>query len=493
MKLAELVTGIVTHVNIEPDIFDIDITGITSDSRLVNSGYLFAAIPGTVSNGCDFVPQAIRRGAVAILMPDDAHPIGDVNGLPVLTAANLRQRYALLASRFYGRQPKTIAAITGTNGKTSVAMFLRQIWTELGLKAGSAGTLGSGASGSGLRLSYPGVLTTPDSAELHRILADMANHGVEHLAMEASSHGLDQYRLDGVNVSLAAFTNLSRDHLDYHGDEQSYFHAKKRLFTELLDQGGTAVINADISEFSELSAALNIRGISILGFGRTATDIRLDRQRPVGDGQILDISIGSGNYQVVLPLIGEFQASNVMCALGLAIASGCDVADCIQVLGKLKGVRGRLEHAGDLDVGASVYIDYAHTPDALVKVLRAVRQHTSGRLHVVFGCGGDRDPGKRAPMGEAAFSYADKVILTDDNPRSEDPAAIRQQALVGCPSALEIGDRRQAIEMAIDGLSTGDLLVVTGKGHEQGQVVGDEVLPFDDVTVVQEILGQVRS
>lgn len=498
MKLAELAKGIEGQVNSVTDTCHTNITGITSDSRAVEPGYLFAAIPGMVADGRDYIPQAIQNGASAILMPDDVAPVPVPCQLPVITSSNTRQQYAVLAAQFYGRQPKNIAAITGTNGKTSVATFLRQIWNELGLKAGSAGTLGSEASGAGLEISYPGALTTPDPAELHRIVADMASHGVEHLGVEASSHGLDQYRLDGLDVTLAAFTNLSRDHLDYHGDEQTYFAAKKRLFTELLRADGTAVINADTPEFSSLKETLESRGVSILGFGRTGADIQLVAQQAVGDGQHLTLLVNGFSYQIELPLIGEFQASNVMCALGLAMASGCDISDCVTALGKLCGVRGRLEHAGNLTNGASVYVDYAHTPDALITVLRAIRPHTSACLHVVFGCGGDRDPGKRKPMGEAAADNADQVILSDDNPRGEDPAVIRKQAMAGCPEAIEIGDRYQAIETAIHSLSARDILVVAGKGHEQGQTVGDEVRPFDDASVIREILvkitrGRVKS
>jgi UDP-N-acetylmuramoyl-L-alanyl-D-glutamate--2,6-diaminopimelate ligase len=493
LKLAELAKGIEGQVNSVPSTCDTDITGITSDSRRVGPGYLFAAIPGTVSDGRAYIPQAIQNGASAILLPRDVEPIKVVGDLPVMTVDNVRQQYAAMAARFYGRQPGNIAAITGTNGKTSVATFLRQIWNEQGLKAGSAGTLGSEASGAGFELSYPGTLTTPDPAELHRIVADMADNGVDHLAIEASSHGLDQFRLDGLNVTLAAFTNFSRDHLDYHGDEENYFAAKERLFTQLLRVDGTSVINADVPEFSILKEILESRGVSILEFGRTAAHIQLVSQNPTGDGQHLELRVNDALHQIDLPLIGEFQASNVMCALGLAVASGCDASDCVASLSKLRGVRGRLEHAGNLSNGASIYVDYAHTPDALVTVLRAIRPHVSNRLHVVFGCGGDRDPGKRIPMGEAAANNADEVILTDDNPRGEDPAAIREQAMVGCPGALNIGDRRRAIETALNNLSADDLLIVAGKGHEQGQTIGDEVRPFDDVSVVRELLGQVRS
>ena len=340
LKLAELAKGIEDQVNsvIEPSA--IDITGITSDSRSVRPGYLFAAIPGTMADGCDFIPQAIDNGASAILLPHGVMPAPDTGDLPIIVSSNPRQQYAVLASRFFCRQPKTIAAITGTNGKTSVVTFLRQIWNDLGLKAGSSGTLGSIASGAGLDISYPGALTTPDPAELHHVIADMVEHGVDHLAIEASSHGLDQYRLDGLDVTLAAFTNLSRDHLDYHGTEQAYFKAKRRLFTELLAVDGTAVINADVPEAGDLRSALETRGIQIIDFGNTATDIRLVKQEPFSDGQRLEVMVHDDRWQINMPLVGEFQASNALCALGLAIASGCKVSDCIDVLSNLRSVRG---------------------------------------------------------------------------------------------------------------------------------------------------------
>jgi len=342
-------------------------------------------------------------------------------------------------------------------------------------------------------LDYPGNLTTPDPADLHKTLADLAGHGVDHLAIEASSHGLDQYRLDGVRTGLAAFTNLSRDHLDYHGDEATYLAAKRRLFTELLDADGVAVLNADSAAFDELAQACRARGCRVMGFGRAGMDIRLLNTEFLNDGQRVTISVSGRETTIRLPLIGDFQVSNALCAVGLAIASGDDAQAVLEALGALQGVRGRLEQAGTLPNGATIFVDYAHTPDALVTVLRAIRPHVTGQLHVVFGCGGDRDSGKRPEMGRAAAEHADRVIVTDDNPRSEDPAAIRDQAMAGCPQASNIGDRAEAIRIAVENLGPGDLLVVAGKGHEQGQTVGDEVRPFDDVSVVQGAIREVAT
>lgn len=484
--------------NVDAQLAEIaEITGIACDSRRIKPGFLFAALPGSMADGRAFIGDAVARGAAAILVQSGlastaAAASTDIT-VPLIEDANARRSYAVLAARFYDRQPETIAAVTGTNGKTSVVNFLRQIWCALGHRAASAGTLGTQARGGGLALDYPGNLTTPDPADLHKTLADLAGHGVGHLAIEASSHGLDQYRLDGVRVHLAAFTNLSRDHLDYHGDETTYLAAKYRLFTELLDADGTAVLNADSATFDDLAAVCRTRGVRVIGFGQAATDIRLVNMEHFGDGQQVTLSLSGRETTIRLPLIGDFQVSNVLCAVGLAIASGDDTQAVIEALGTLKGVRGRLERAGELPNGASVFVDYAHTPDALVTVLQAIRPHVKGQLHVVFGCGGDRDAGKRPEMARAAADNADRVIVTDDNPRSENAASIREQAMAGCPQALNIGDRAEAIRVAIANLGPDDVLVVAGKGHEQGQTVGDEVRPFDDVSVVQAVIKEVSS
>ncbi len=493
--LADLLEGEFDDVNryANAQLADLtEITGIACDSRRVEPGFLFAALPGTVADGRAFIDDAVARGATAVLAPSGTVAPTEL-AVPLIEGVNARRSYAVLASRFYAHQPETIAAVTGTNGKTSVVNFLRQIWCALGHRAASAGTLGTQARGDGLNLDYPGSLTTPDPADLHATLADLAGHGVGRLAIEASSHGLDQYRLDGVRVHLAAFTNLSRDHLDYHGDEATYMAAKTRLFSELLDADGVAVLNADSTAFDSLATACRARGCRVVGFGRAGLDIRLLDVEATGSGQRLAVSVSGRITTVHLPLIGDFQASNALCAAGLAIASGDEAQVVLDALETLQGVRGRLELAGTLPNGASVFVDYAHTPDALETVLKAMRPHAQGRLHVVFGCGGDRDKGKRSEMGRAAANNADQIIVTDDNPRTEAAASIRDQAMAGCPSAQNIADRHDAIHAAVGNLAAGDLLVVAGKGHEQGQIIGDEVRPFDDVSVVQAAIAEMKE
>ena len=407
--------------------------------------------------------------------------------VPVVASDNPRRALAKLAARFYGRQPRCIAAVTGTNGKTSVAAFTRQIWARLGLRAASLGTLGLIAPD---RPPEPS-LTTPDPVALHAQLAALAADGVDHLAMEASSHGLDQYRLDGVALTAAGFTNLTRDHLDYHKTMEAYFAAKVRLFQRVLPRQGCAVLNADSGAYPFLEAVCRRRDQRVISFGTGAADLALRDRRPSATGQHLTLSVFGATELLHLPLAGAFQALNALCALGLVIGSGAEPRSALAHLERLDGVRGRLELAATTPNGAPVYVDYAHTPDALETVLEALRPHADGRLIVVFGCGGDRDPGKRPLMGEIAARLGDHVIVTDDNPRSEDPATIRQAVLAGCARAAgdaevaEIGERADAIAEAVAQLRRGDVLLVAGKGHEQGQIVGDVVRPFDDVTVVR--------
>jgi len=465
---------------------DIDITGLTCDSRKVAPGFLFAALPGAVQDGRRFIADALAQGAAAVLASrgsfvEDA--FGDTAAL--LTCDNPRRRYALMAARFHGRQPKTVAAVTGTNGKTSVASFARQIWTGLGHSAASLGTLGLEAPGR----RVAGSLTTPDPGDLHALLAELAAAGVDWLAMEASSHGLSQYRLDGVRVSSAAFTNLSRDHLDYHGSMGDYLSAKTRLFTDILDVSGSAVLNADDATFGALRIVARDRGCKVLSYGTEDTDIRLVSLAPDAAGQVLSLDVMGTSHRLRLPLAGAFQAMNAMAALGLVIAGGDAPQAAVAELETLQGVPGRLQLIGENTAGGAVYVDYAHTPDALAHALDALRQHTRGRLAVVFGCGGDRDRGKRPEMGRIAGERADRVIVTDDNPRSEDAAAIRSEILQACTTAMEIGDRAEAIAKAIHGLGAGDVLVVAGKGHESGQIVGTDVLPFDDGEVVRAVIA----
>jgi UDP-N-acetylmuramoyl-L-alanyl-D-glutamate--2,6-diaminopimelate ligase len=464
-----------------------EIAGLSADSRSVQPGWLFAALPGTRTDGRRFVAEAIARGAAAILAPLD---LAEAElGLPLILDPDPRRRLALIAARFYNRQPRRIVAVTGTSGKTSIAYFAMQLWTALGDPAASLGTLGLIAPGG---RAAPG-LTTPDPIRLHALLAELATSGVEHLALEASSHGLDQRRLDGVNLVAAAFTNLSRDHFDYHGSFEPYLAAKRRLFSELLPPGGTAVLNADQPEFEPLAVLCRTRGIDVLDYGEAAARLRLIEHLPQIDGHIISFAVDGRQHTIQSPLVGAFQAGNLLAALGLVLATGADPDAAAGLLGRLEGAPGRMQRVGRHPSGAPVFVDYAHKPDALAKVLDALRPHTEQRLVVVFGCGGDRDPGKRPEMGEIAAARADRVYVTDDNPRGEDPALIRRAIVAACPGAIEIGDRRAAIRSAIAGLEAGDVLVVAGKGHETGQIVGGRVLPFDDAVEVRAALAELSG
>jgi len=456
---------------------DLNIAGLTCDSRKVRPGFLFAALPGANSDGRAFIPQALQSGAGAVLAASGT-------SLPQTATARLieddnpRRRFALMAAAFYGAQPAVMVAVTGTNGKTSTADFARQIWTGLGYKAASIGTLGIIAPG----WDNQGGLTTPDPETLHANLKTLANMGVDHACIEASSHGLSQYRLDGVALKAAAFTNLTRDHLDYHGNMEAYGRAKQRLFAELLPLDGAAVINADQPQSQDFIAIAQQRGLTVLTYGRNGAELRLVAAKPLAHGQELTLEIMGNRMDIPLPLAGTFQAHNALAALGLVIASGADPQAAAAQLSRLTGVPGRLQKVTGRQNGAAIYVDYAHTPDALETVLNALRPHVGGkgRLVCLFGCGGDRDPGKRPQMGAIAQKLADLVYVTDDNPRSEDPKLIRDAILETAPRAIEIGERGQAIRAAIAALKSGDVLVLAGKGHERGQIVGSTVLPFDD-------------
>jgi len=464
----------------------LEIAGITADSRQVGPGYLFAALPGSRSDGRAYIAEAVSRGAAAVLAPQGTPWPPGVPPRPLLEDPEPRRRLALLAAGLAGPQPRTVAAVTGTNGKTSTVEFLRQIWAAGGHPAASLGTLGLMAPGFD---PGPG-LTTPDPVTLAETLAKLARAGVQRAAIEASSHGLDQFRLDGVRLAAAAFTNLTRDHLDYHGSQEAYRTAKLRLFDALLPAGAPVVASSDMDPvtLAALDQVASRRRLSLRTVGEAGTALRLLSTVPRPHGQELQLVVGDITRTVELPLPGRFQADNALMAAGLAMATGEPAA--LDHLAALQGVRGRLELAACLPNGAAVYVDYAHTPDALERLLAALRPHTAARLHVVFGAGGDRDRGKRPLMGQAAARLADVAIVTDDNPRSEDPAAIRAAVLSGCPGGHEIGDRERAIAEAMNGLGPGDVLAVAGKGHEQGQTVGGVVIPFDDVSVVRQLAGR---
>ena len=465
---------------------DPEITGVTADSRAAGPGVLFAALPGVRADGRAFIPQALAAGAAAVLGPEDTPALrgGDI---PLVRARDPRRLYALAAAALYAAQPQVCVAVTGTNGKTSVAVFSRQIFAALGHASASMGTLGVETS-AGEALTPPG-LTSPDAADVARLAANLAGRGVTRLALEASSHGLDQRRLDGLAIAAAAFTNLSQDHLDYHTDMQAYRAAKLELFGRLLPRGGAAVLNADSADYPHFVGAAVQRGQTVLSVGEGGEALRLLARRSTPEGQVLTVDAGEGAREVRLPLAGGFQASNALVAAGLALAMG-EAADAVlAALERLEGAPGRLQRVGAGPRGGEAYVDYAHTPDGLSTVLEALRPHARGRLIAVIGAGGDRDRAKRPLMGAAAAGLADLVIVTDDNPRSEEPAAIRRQVLAGAPGALEAGDRRAAIRAAVDQLGEGDVLVIAGKGHEQGQTVAGVTHPFDDVAEARIALG----
>jgi UDP-N-acetylmuramoyl-L-alanyl-D-glutamate--2,6-diaminopimelate ligase len=470
---------------------DPDIAGVALDSRKVMPGYLFAALAGSQQDGGSFIEDAARRGAIAILAAPTAQLPPLAPDIVVLRDDNPRRRIALLAARFCGPQPATIAAVTGTNGKSSTVHFLRQIWTSLGMRAASIGTLGVASPG----LTRDGGLTTPDPVQLHEDLATLARQGVTHLAIEASSHGLDQHRLDGLRVAAACFTNLTHEHLDYHRSMETYFAAKARLFGELLGPDGTAVVNGDSDRAGQVVALCRRRGIRVWTFGSQGREIRLLGSQPTARGQHLEIDLLGRRCAVDLPLVGAFQAANALAALGLAVATGSDADRAVAALSQVTGAAGRLQLVARHPCGAPVYVDYAHKPEALQTVLATLRPFARGKLVVVFGCGGDRDRGKRPVMGEIATRLADLVLVTDDNPRSEEPAAIRREIVGGIPTErrnwVEMADgRRAAIARAMAALrDADDLLLIAGKGHETGQTIMGVTHPFDDAAVARELAG----
>lgn len=454
---------------------DPQIAGITADSRKVRPGCVFVAIAGTKADGARFISDAVANGAVAVVVGNEAEVAGAPPGVAVIRVPEPRRALAQMAARYFGVQPETVVAVTGTSGKTSVADFTRQIFTALGHNAASVGTIGIVRSDG----SVYGSLTTPDPVTLHETLAELAASGVTHLAFEASSHGLDQHRLDGVKLKAAAFTNLGRDHLDYHPTVNDYLNAKLRLFTEVLPPDAIAVVNADGARSEDVIAAVEQSGRALMTVGRAGADLKLERLVREGFAQRMSVAYEGRVFDVRLPLLGEYQASNALVAAGLAIAAGDAAGRVLPALQSLQGVKGRLEIVGEARGGLAV-VDYAHKPEALAAVLDALRPFATGKLICVVGCGGDRDKGKRPIMGAIAVEKADVVIVTDDNPRTENPEAIRAEILAGTTGAREIGDRAEAIRTGVGMLGEGDVLVVAGKGHETGQIVGDKVLPFSD-------------
>jgi UDP-N-acetylmuramoyl-L-alanyl-D-glutamate--2,6-diaminopimelate ligase len=480
-------------VGLSPELQNVEIAGLAANSADVRNSFVFFAIKGETADGCTFISRAIQNGASAIILeaPRKREILLKVPASAgmVIEVANPRLALAQIAANFYAKQPEHIVAITGTDGKTSTADFFRQLMFLCDKKSASMGTIGV-IAGSG-EVLRDGSLTTPAPIMLHKTLAELAENGVQYMALEASSHGLAQYRLDGVNLQAAAFTNIARDHLDFHKTEADYFSAKARLFRDVLPKGETAVISADSSRYFALRNICEVRGQQVIGFGENLCEFHVRAITPHTGGQSVLLTLFDKKYNVEVPLVGAFQVMNILAALGLAVGVGCDLEEVLQHIPQLKGVAGRLELVASLNNGAKIYIDYAHTPLALSNILTTLRPHTEGRLVVVFGCGGDRDAGKRPLMGDVAARLANVAIVTDDNPRSENPAAIRAEVLAGTPTCKEIADRKEAIYFAVKQLEKGDVLVIAGKGHEKTQIIGSEHLPFDDAKVAQEVVHEL--
>jgi UDP-N-acetylmuramoyl-L-alanyl-D-glutamate--2,6-diaminopimelate ligase len=486
-QLRQLISGN-PEIKIDKKYENISIEGITLDSRKIGKGFLFAALKGVNADGSKFILPAIQAGAVAIICDLDVD-IEVSDNVCLIRCENPRQLFSLIASNFYEKQPEIIAAVTGTNGKTSTVHFVREMWKHLGKHSASIGTVGIYDSNGKYEYDRSNFLTTPDTLKLHQIINELSNNGVTHLAMEASSHGLDQFRLDGVHVKIAAFSNLTRDHLDYHGNFENYLNAKLRLFNNVMKDGSVAVLNSDIPEYETLLAACEKHDHRVISYGKYQQGkkpyIEIFNITNTSEGQQISFEILGKVYDVNTPLIGEFQAYNLLCALGMVLASGCNVDEAVAAMSQVSCVPGRMEK-----VGTGVFVDYAHTPDALEKALSVLRPHAKGTLWVVFGCGGDRDKGKRPLMGKVAAHLADKIIVTDDNPRSENPAEVRKDIMVAFAGedVIEIGDRHEAIRYAVSKMQKGDMLLIAGKGHEKTQTIGAQVLPFDDVEVAREVL-----
>ncbi len=471
----------------ERDLNEITVNGICIDSRDVQPGYLFIAIPGVKDDGAKYISEAIKKGAdVIVTSSEKIEKYGSEHtNICFLEVSNLRKFTAFAAKTYYAGQPKVNAAVTGTNGKTSVADFTRQIWENIGKPCASLGTLGLKSK----LVSKEKYLTTPDAVYLHKLLSEMEEKGINNFVMEASSHGIAQHRLDGLDLNIAAFTNISPEHLDYHKTMENYFDAKLALFTKLLPLKGTCVLNADIPEFKKMKIACEPR--KVISYGKKGYDIILKKSTPTSQGQDLTLGVFGQDYDIHFPLFGTFQVYNALCALGIVIASDINVQDmAVSALENLTGISGRLELVGTTPNGASVFIDYAHTEDAMKNLLESLRHHTKGELHILFGGGGDRDYRTRKPRGEVCKNLADKVYITDDNPRNEDPAVIRGQILEGCPDAEVIPDRNKGIKKAVKSLKPNDILVVAGKGPEEGQIIKGETLPFSDK---QSILDAIKD
>lgn len=484
MRLSELLSKAGLH--------DAQITGdsavmlrdIATDSRNVTPGALFVAVPGTQHNGAQFVPAALKNGAAALLLAERVQ-LDMPATVPVIRVPSVRAAVAKLAAVFYAPQPEYVVAVTGTDGKTSTADFARQFFTLTGHAAASMGTLGLISPNAAMDDAFPKNNTSPEPVLLHRTLLDLAARNVQHVAIEASSHGLEQLRLDGVRLTAAAFTNLTRDHLDYHGTVEAYMAAKLRLFSHVLASKGTAVVHASDAHAAEVIAAATARGIRVWTYGKAGKELRTVSVQPTAEGLKAELELFGKKHDLTIPLYGAFQLENILAAIGLAAACGIDTEVLVSHITALKGVKGRLERIVTLPNGALCFVDYAHTPAALENILRTLRAHTTGKLHVVFGCGGERDTGKRPEMGKAAVMHADSVIVTDDNPRREDPAAIRAAVMQAARGATEIPDRATAITKAVGGLGKGDVLVVAGKGHEDYQIIGEQKLAFDDAEIIR--------
>ncbi len=482
MLLKEL-AKIINIKSLPPNQKNFLIKGITEDSRQVKPGYLFAAIKGDKIDGNKFIDAAVRNGAVAVISSKKIYRKDP--GVAYIEHKNPRQALVVVAEKFFGDQPEYITAVTGTNGKTSTVDFCRQIWTQLGIKAASIGTIGV-VRGNNM-VESESSMTTPGAVEMHQLLYNLKKDGVNNLAMEASSHGLQQSRLAGVKVKVGAFTNLSRDHLDYHKTMKEYFAAKMQLFSGIMAKGSIAIINADIEEFKEIQKICNARKHKIISYGKKGEDITLLKVIPTADGQEIQFSIGKKKYKTAIPVFGDFQASNLLCAIGMVMSSGISADKIVKILPKLRSVPGRMEKAGVTKRGGHIYIDYAHTPDALEKAIKNFTLHLEkgGKIHTLFGCGGDRDAGKRPIMGKIADKLSDYVIVTDDNPRTEKAASIRKQIMAACKNAEEVGDRKKAINYAVSRLKKNDILIIAGKGHEKYQIIGNKKLPFDEVKIVK--------